>query len=664
MRSRTLSIVIPTRKKCRSLMRTLASLERIDPADAEFEVIVVDDASNDETDRWLGSYRPGFPLQRLRNVRQHGPASARNRGSRRASGEILLFLDDDMECDPELVEAHMTYHRCGEDVAVVGRTLYHPELRRSALTRYFDAQNLRQASSLCPPARFASNNLSLSRSLFERVGLFDEAFTCVGLEDVELGMRLARIPGCVLRYEQRACAYHYHDQSLRDYMRKVEAAGTRNLGVLASKCRAEVGTGALSWLVSGPRDGWVKTAARALLSIPGIARVLIPLAEVTPGDMLNRLLVKYLLASSMLRGYRRSRAGLPRSLAMDGSSMAEDLTVLIANLGRLEHLRPCLKSLFDTAGSKTSFRVIVGFNFPGENENPRALASEFPQVEQLRAPAKLGYCRAYNQLMARSTGRYALLLDDDTVLRPGTIDGMVRFMDSHPEVGIAGCRTVNPDGSYQKTTALMFSMATEMTNALRPAAFWDDGIDESVTTWKPVGWLNAHFLIVRAEVIKEVGVLDEYFYTFQCEADWCLRIRRAGWQVAYVPEFEIMHIGGAHSVASSVKSYSNLIRGHINRYYFMRKHYGNAAVHLFRLIMTLGATVRLLKYVAVWLVSPDRRPEAGPKVAAYGKIVLLGAASHPEDLPDDLRRESSDIDFVPARHPDVQDPGWGWGQHR
>ncbi len=59
MRSRTLSIVIPTHNKCRSLMRTLASLERIDPADTEFEVIVVDDASNDETDRWLGSYRPG-----------------------------------------------------------------------------------------------------------------------------------------------------------------------------------------------------------------------------------------------------------------------------------------------------------------------------------------------------------------------------------------------------------------------------------------------------------------------------------------------------------------------------------------------------------------------------------------------------------------------------
>jgi GT2 family glycosyltransferase len=337
--------------------------------------------------------------------------------------------------------------------------------------------------------------------------------------------------------------------------------------------------------------------------------------------------------------------------------MADALTVLIANLGLLEHLRPCLKSLFETASGKTSLRVIVGFNFPGESDTPRAVARDFPQVEQLRAPAKLGYCRAYNQLIARSTGRYALLLDDDTVLRSGTIDGMVHFMDAHPEVGIAGCRTVNPDGSYQKTTGLMFSMATELVNVLRPAAFWDDGIDESVTTWKSVGWLNGHFLMVRAQVIEEVGGLDEYFYTFQCEADWCLRIRRAGWQVAYVPDFEVMHIGGAHSVMSSVKSYENLTRSHINRYYFIHKHYGNVAVQVFRLVMSLGALLRLLKYVAVWLLRPERRPEAAPKIKTYWRIALLGAASHPEDLPDDLRRESTDCNFVPVRYPERKPAG-------
>jgi GT2 family glycosyltransferase len=334
----------------------------------------------------------------------------------------------------------------------------------------------------------------------------------------------------------------------------------------------------------------------------------------------------------------------------DDADMAEDLTILIGSFGQLEHLRPCLESIFDTVTGGTSFRVIVGFNFPGESDSQRVIACDFPQVEQLRAPAKLGYCRAYNQMMARSTGRYVLVLDDDTVLRPGTIDGMVRFMDAHPEVGIAGCRTVGPDGSYQKTTALMYTMGTELLNVLRSSAVWRDGIDETVTSWKSAGWLNGHFLLVRAQVIRETGGLDEHFYTFQSEADWCLRIRRAGWEVAYVPDFEIIHIWGRHS---NVKSYWAHIRAHVNRYYFIRKHYGNVAFHVFRLIMSLGAMLRLLKFLVVWLVNPDRRPEAKAKIQAYPKILLLGLAARPDEPPDKLRRESTDFNFVPARNPEV-----------
>jgi hypothetical protein len=319
--------------------------------------------------------------------------------------------------------------------------------------------------------------------------------------------------------------------------------------------------------------------------------------------------------------------------------MAEDVTVLIANLGSLENLLPCLRSLSDAA-DEASYRVIVGFNFQGDSDAPRGLAREFPDVEQLRAPTKLGYCRAYNQLMGRSTGRYALLLDDDTILRPHALEIMVRFMDAHPDVGIAGCRLVNPDGSYQKSTGLMCSFAVEAINVFHPGAIWRDGIDETVTDWRTVDWLSSSLLLVRAEVIEQVGILDEYFYTSVLEADWCLRIRSAGWKVAYVPQAEVMHIGGPHSVQPGVKSYRNLVRNHINRYYFFRKHYGSAALHALRPIMSAGAVLRLLNYGAVWLFNPERRPEASPKLAAYLKVMLLAVAARPHGLPDELRREN------------------------
>ena len=319
--------------------------------------------------------------------------------------------------------------------------------------------------------------------------------------------------------------------------------------------------------------------------------------------------------------------------------MTEDVTVLIANLGNLENLLPCLRSLSQAAG-KASFKVIVGFNFQGESGSPIALASQFPEVEQLRAPTKLGYCRAYNQMMARSKGRYVLLLDDDTTLRPGAMEIMVRFLDAHREIGIAGCRIVNPDGSYQKSTGLMCDLTVEAINVFRPGAIWRDGIDETVTDWKIVDWPSSTFLMVRAEVLQQVGMLDEFFYTSVLEADWCLRIKNAGWKAAYLPQAEITHLGGPHSVQPGVKTYGNLIRNHINRYYFFRKHYGAAAMHALRPIMSAGALLRLVNYAAIWLINPDRRPEAGPKVAAYLKVMLLGIAARPDSLPDALRREN------------------------
>ncbi len=319
--------------------------------------------------------------------------------------------------------------------------------------------------------------------------------------------------------------------------------------------------------------------------------------------------------------------------------MAEDVTVLIANLGRLENLLPCLRSLGQAAG-QIAFKVIIGFNFQGESDSQRAVEHEFPEAEQLRAPTKLGYCRAYNQLMAHSKGRYVLLLDDDTVLRPGAIETVVRFLDTHRDVGIAGCRIVNPDGSYQKSTGLMVGLSVEAMSVFRPGAIWRDGVDETVAEWKIVDWPSSTFLMVRAEVIEQVGMLDEFFYTSVLEADWCLRIAKAGWTVAYVPQAQIMHIGGPHSVQPGPKTYGNLLRNHINRYYFFRKHYGSATMHALRPIMSAGAALRVLNYGAMWLVRPDRKTEAWSKIAAYLSVLALGFAARPDRLPDDLRSEN------------------------
>ena len=283
--------------------------------------------------------------------------------------------------------------------------------------------------------------------------------------------------------------------------------------------------------------------------------------------------------------------------------------------------------------------MILGFNFEGESDSSRAVAREFPEVEQLRAPVQLGYCRAYNQLMARGTGRYFLLIDDDTVLGVRSIEGMVRFMDEHPDVGIAGCRTTNRDGSLPKE----HGQDVHAGNGIRQCLSAESLLERRHRRDRQVleaGRLAERPLSHRARCCfrSRSAVSDEFYYTIQSEPDWCLRIWQAGWEVAYVPEVEVMHIGGEHSVATTVKSRANIIRVHVNRYYFIRKHYGAASMHLLRVIMSTAAMLRLLKYIVLWLVSARHRPEAGPKIAAYWQVVLMGAARHPDRLPDDLER--------------------------
>lgn len=325
--------------------------------------------------------------------------------------------------------------------------------------------------------------------------------------------------------------------------------------------------------------------------------------------------------------------------------MTRDLNVLIGNLGNIDNLRACLRSLFDTTGPNISFRVMIGFNFAGENDTPLAIKQEFPQVEMLRADCKLGYCRLYNLLLEKGLdARYVLLLDDDTLLRRGTIETMVRFMDDHTEVGVAGCRTVNQDGSYQKSTGLMYNLKTELLNVILPAAFWSDGIDENVSDSRLVGWLNGHFLIARVKAIQEIGLLDDYYYTFQYEADWSLRMRQAGWATTYVPQAEIMHIGGPHSIVSRNKSYDNLIRSNVNRYYFFRKHYSAVDFLVLRAALGLGFLFRLLHYLGIWVLDRNRRSEAQPKIKAYFYLTLRTFAAHPEQLPQKLLQQNT----VPA----------------
>lgn len=186
------SIVIPTYNKVGHLKSTLKSLETLDYPRKFFEVMVVDDGSEDGTGSFLSGSDFDFQLRVLCHQRNRGRAAARNAGIRQVKGKVVVFLDDDMEVSPELLRAHLQKHQEGHKLVVLGNVRSSPKVARTALVRYLDSRGVHKLRPGQPvPFRyFATGNVSVKRDLLMEVGLFDERFRQFGGEDLELGCRL------------------------------------------------------------------------------------------------------------------------------------------------------------------------------------------------------------------------------------------------------------------------------------------------------------------------------------------------------------------------------------------------------------------------------------------------------------------------------------------
>jgi glycosyltransferase involved in cell wall biosynthesis len=202
------SIVIPTYNKLTRLKATLESLKTLDYSRECFEVVVVDDGSEDETASFLSGVGLDFQLRVFRHQSNQGRAAARNTGVRQARGRVVVFLDDDMEAAPELLMAHMRGHAEGHKMVVLGNVRRAPGVRSTALVRYLDSRGVHKLKPGQPvPFRyFATGNVSVERRLLMEVGLFDERFRKFGGEDLELGYRLDKA-GARFVYAPQARSY-------------------------------------------------------------------------------------------------------------------------------------------------------------------------------------------------------------------------------------------------------------------------------------------------------------------------------------------------------------------------------------------------------------------------------------------------------------------------
>jgi len=229
------------------------------------------------------------------------------------------------------------------------------------------------------------------------------------------------------------------------------------------------------------------------------------------------------------------------------------VSIIIINWNTCDILSDCLVSVYEQTQS-ISFEVIVIDNASTDGST-EMVKKEFPQVILIQNKENKGFAAANNQGIAQAKGRYILLLNSDTIILDNAIEKSVRFADAHPEAAVVGCRVLNTDRTLQPTCF----MSPSILNLLLSSSYLYKCFPQSrffgrerMTWWgrdtiREVDVVTGCFMLVRREAVEQVGMMDEQFFMYGEETDWCYRMKQAGWRIMFAPEGEIIHLGGASS---------------------------------------------------------------------------------------------------------------------
>jgi hypothetical protein len=214
-------------------------------------------------------------------------------------------------------------------------------------------------------------------------------------------------------------------------------------------------------------------------------------------------------------------------------------------------LKSCLQSVREETNLSHEIWVVDNGSSDG---SPEMVRREFPHVHLIANTDNKGFAAANNQALPLCTGEYILLLNSDTVVLEGALDSMVAHMHANSHVGALGCKLLNADGSLQPSAHRFYSTARSLVeNRLahllwprkhantRFLSFWDHG------AIRRVDWVCGAVLMLRREVIRDVGLLDDSFFMYGEEIDWQMRMHKAGYQVWFLPGARIIHYGGGSS---------------------------------------------------------------------------------------------------------------------
>jgi GT2 family glycosyltransferase len=301
---------------------------------------------------------------------------------------------------------------------------------------------------------------------------------------------------------------------------------------------------------------------------------------------------------------------------------AADFAVAIVNYNTRDYLQACLASV--RAEGPAEVVVVDNASSDGSAAMTR---SHFPEVRLVVNGTNGGYGAAANQAIGLCRAPYVLLLNSDTELRPGALLALASYLERWPAVAVAGPRLVNPDGSLQPScypAPTPLHVFLEESTAGRMVRFVPWLRERYLRTWshsrpRPAPWLLGAALVFRRDAFQAVGGFDESFYMYAEEVDLCARLVKAGWQVHFVPQAEVVHAGGASTRQRRVEMAAQYFT---SLSHFYRRHYSRPRQVALAVMVKVIVLLRLVREtVRLGLAGPAERAALEVEREAWKRVL-------------------------------------------
>jgi len=305
---------------------------------------------------------------------------------------------------------------------------------------------------------------------------------------------------------------------------------------------------------------------------------------------------------------------------MKGGINKIDVSIIIVSWNTRQITCNCIDSIYDQTNN-LDFEIIIIDN-ASVDDSVVTIKRDYPEVILIENKENRGFATANNQGIEISQGRYILLLNSDTIILDNAIAKTVEFADKHPKAAVVGCKALNPDMILQPTcfmfpsllnmvlsTTYMYKLFPRNRFFGRERMSWWDRNDV-----RELDVVTGCFMLVREKAIEEIGLMDEHFFMYGEETDWCYRFKKADWKMLFTPDAEIIHLGGRSTAQISEKM---LIELRLSILKFIKKHHGWLKHKVACFLTIMFFAIRIPVWLAIATINGKKRKQALERSRIY-----------------------------------------------